>query len=220
LLAAKINNEGAEGCLTLPDVLARRYGKAVEVLVSLTTIASFIMLLAGNLVGIGIIQAYVWNISVSGSIWLAATIVWAYTVCGGLYSVAYTDVVQAAVGWSGVVVAAFWFIANADEGTPPPSIGFPGYVYPNADVCALYSGVPCLNVTGACCYNAEVWCDANGANCRTDVSGVLAFGVCRLPFFGGHFFSNSQLKRPPFLFLRTHRTRHFPLETSESTATK
>jgi Sodium:solute symporter family len=76
ILAGKINTEGQLGCLTLPDVLARRYGKIHEVLCSCTTIASFIMLLAGNLVGIGIIQAYVWNISVSASIWLAAVIVW------------------------------------------------------------------------------------------------------------------------------------------------
>ena len=47
-LAHKINGESA---LTLPDVLAKRYGKVVEVLVSLTTITSFLMLLAGNLVG-------------------------------------------------------------------------------------------------------------------------------------------------------------------------
>ena len=47
-LAHKINGESA---LTLPDVLAKRYGKLVEVLVSLTTITSFLMLLAGNLVG-------------------------------------------------------------------------------------------------------------------------------------------------------------------------
>lgn len=47
-LAHKINGESA---LTLPDVLAKRYGKVVEVLVSCTTITSFLMLLAGNLVG-------------------------------------------------------------------------------------------------------------------------------------------------------------------------
>jgi Na+/proline symporter len=80
-LAGKINREGQLGCLTLPDVLARRYGKIHEVICSCTTIASFIMLLAGNLVGIGIIQAYVWKISVSASIWLAAIIVWVSVMC-------------------------------------------------------------------------------------------------------------------------------------------
>lgn len=45
-LAHHINNDFV---FTLPDVFAKRYGKVVEVLVSLVTIVSFLMLLAGNL---------------------------------------------------------------------------------------------------------------------------------------------------------------------------
>ena len=97
LLAAKINQE--PNVLTLPDVLSRRYGKVVEVLVGLVSITSFLMLLAGNLVGMGFITSYVWGISTTTGIWVAAVIVWTYTVTGGLFSVAYTDVVQGAVGW-------------------------------------------------------------------------------------------------------------------------
>jgi Na+/proline symporter len=106
-LARYINREEA---LTLPDVLSRRYGKSVEFLVSIVTITSFLMLLAGNLVGMGVITAYLWGISESSGIWLAAGIVWAYTVSGGLFSVAYTDVVQGLMGWSGVIVFAYWYV--------------------------------------------------------------------------------------------------------------
>lgn len=111
--------------LTLPDVFAKRYGKVVEVLVSLATVCSFLMLLAGNLVGFGAIASYVWDIDDTLAIWLAAIIVWSYTVTGGLFSVAYTDVVQGMIGWSGALVMAFWFIKNEPE-APAPSIGFPG----------------------------------------------------------------------------------------------
>ena len=48
-LARHINRE--EGILTLPDVFGKRYGKLPELLVSIATIVSFMMLLAGNLVG-------------------------------------------------------------------------------------------------------------------------------------------------------------------------
>ena len=48
-LARHINNE--TDVLTLPDILAKRYGKVPEILVSIATIVSFMMLLAGNLVG-------------------------------------------------------------------------------------------------------------------------------------------------------------------------
>jgi Na+/proline symporter len=80
-LAHKINAE--KKALTLVDVLSKRYGKTVEVLVSLITITSFIMLLAGNLVGMGFVCAYVWGTSQEAGIWIAASIIWAYTVGGG-----------------------------------------------------------------------------------------------------------------------------------------
>jgi len=121
-LAHHVNNDEV---LTLPDIFAKRYGRVVEVLVSLATVASFIMLLAGNLLGFGVITAYLWDISETTAIWVAAAIVWVYTVSGGLFSVAYTDVVQGLMGWSGCLVMAFWFIHN-EPSAPPPSIGFPG----------------------------------------------------------------------------------------------
>lgn len=77
-------------------------------------------------VGFAAITSYVWGISETAAVWTAAAIVFSYTVCGGLFSVAYTDVVQGVMGWSGCVVMAFWFIANEDTNAPPPSIGFPG----------------------------------------------------------------------------------------------
>ena len=50
--------------------------------------------------------------SLAGAIALSAIIVLIYTVAGGLYSVAYTDCLQAAVGWTGCCVFAFYVIAK------------------------------------------------------------------------------------------------------------
>lgn len=80
----------SDNALTLPDVLAKRYGKTVEVLVSCCTIASFCCLLAGNLVGMGAIVGYTWGFNQNAGIWLSAAILWSYTVSGGLFSVAVT----------------------------------------------------------------------------------------------------------------------------------
>ena len=80
-LAHHINRE--PNVLTLPDVLSRRYGKTEEFFISCTTICSFLMLLAGNLVGMGVITSYLWGTSETLGIWVAAIIVWAYTVSGG-----------------------------------------------------------------------------------------------------------------------------------------
>jgi hypothetical protein len=205
-LAGKINKETA---LTLPDVFAKRYGKTVEVMVSLTTITSFLMLLAGNLVGMGFIVAYTWGISQTSGIWLSAAIVWVYTVSGGLFSVAYTDVVQGFIGWSGCIVAAYWFILNADESAPPPSIGFAGYIYPNDELCQQYQGVPCDNDPTLCCYNVERWCDANGENCMADVSERVSMEGCIYVSAASH----SSL-------CISNRTERTPLETNPSLATR
>lgn len=67
-LARHINNDNA---LTLPDVFAKRYGKIVEILVSVCTIISFLCLLAGNLVGMGLIVSYVLSTSQALAIWVS-----------------------------------------------------------------------------------------------------------------------------------------------------
>lgn len=59
LLAQHINNDEV---LTLPDVFAKRYGKTVEVLISLCCLTSFLFLLAGNLVGMGRIVGYTFHL--------------------------------------------------------------------------------------------------------------------------------------------------------------
>lgn len=147
-LAQHINNDNV---LTLPDVLAKRYGKVVEVFTSCATIASFIMLLAGNLVGFGAITSYLWGVSETGAIWLAAIIIWSYTNSGGLFSVAATDVLHGILGWTACVFVAFYLIANQHPAAAPPSIGFPafpgfngsGYIYPDkigeGGVCDMYN---------------------------------------------------------------------------------
>jgi Na+/proline symporter len=71
-------------------VYAKRYGKVVEIMVSICTIISFICLLAGNLVGMGTIIGYFMKISMQGAVWLSAGLIWSYTVAGGLFSVAAT----------------------------------------------------------------------------------------------------------------------------------
>jgi Na+/proline symporter len=123
-LARHINKE--EGVLTLPDILSRRYGKLTEVFITSACIVSFMMLLAGNLVGMGNILSYVLDVSLTGAIWTASSLIWAYTISGGLFSVAYTDVAQGIMGWSGCIFSVFYLIINEEIRAPPPSIGLPG----------------------------------------------------------------------------------------------
>jgi Na+/proline symporter len=123
LLAHRINEEGV---LTLPDVLARRYGRTVEIVVSLASVLSFIMLLAGNLVGLGNICSYLWGISTQTAIAIVAFIIWSYTISGGMYSTANTGIAQGIIACTGSIALAAYMIRNERSDSPPPSIGFPG----------------------------------------------------------------------------------------------
>ena len=184
--AHHINNELV---LTLPDVYAKRYGMATEIVVSLCTCVSFTCLLAGNLVGMGAIVGYVFGISDVGAVFISGFICLAYVASGGLFSVAYTDVVQSAVGMIGCLAVAGWLIGNADKEAPPPSIGFPNaanasavsgmYMYPDAATAALYDGVPCTTNTENMCYNQQLHCPDGGTTCTAD-NGAYPFGDQRI----------------------------------------
>ena len=111
--------------LTLPDLWARKYGPAVEVLGGLITIASFTALLAGNLVGCGTVLAYLFGMDLTAAIFVSGFVMFVYTAGGGLFSVAYSDILQSSLGITGVLVCGIWAINHANT-APAPSIGFPG----------------------------------------------------------------------------------------------
>lgn len=172
----------ADNVLTVPDIYAKRYGRVVEVLVSFTTIVSFLFLLGGNFLGLGSLINYLWGIDRGSAIWLASGIIWAYTVSGGLFSVAYTDVLQGLIGWIGCFIAPVYLITQGVYQAPPPSIGFEGYIYPDnvgeGGICDMYDGIPCSTNVSQCCYNAERWCPSS-ENCTAD-NAAYPFGDQRV----------------------------------------
>mmetsp|Transcript_7377 Transcript_7377/g.13099 ORF Transcript_7377/g.13099 Transcript_7377/m.13099 type:complete len:904 (-) Transcript_7377:200-2911(-) len=110
--------------LTLPDLFGRKYGPLTEVLCSVITIISFNFLLAGNLVGCGKIVSFLFDIPDILGILLSTLLIWAYASAGGLFSVAYTDVAQAAISWSGFFICTIW-IQNQMPNHPGTSAAYP-----------------------------------------------------------------------------------------------
>ncbi|KAG2494142.1 hypothetical protein HYH03_007778 [Edaphochlamys debaryana] len=121
-LAAPLNRMGL---LTLPDLFRRKYGTLMEVMVSCIEIASFTVLLAGNLVGISLVLQFCFGLPKGAGIAISGGLLGAYTASGGLYSVALTDAPQVVVGLSGLLVSAVYLLAT-DPGPvgPGPSVGF------------------------------------------------------------------------------------------------
>ena len=144
-------------CVDSTRRVRKRYGVATEIIASMVLCCSFLCLLAGNLVGMAKILSYLFQLDITDGVFLSGIIILIYTACGGLFSVAYTDVIQSAVGMTGCLAAVYWIITNAEEKAPPPSIGFPDYVYPNEAIAKMYDGVPCKNVADSWCYNAAKW---------------------------------------------------------------
>jgi Na+/proline symporter len=189
-LARHINSSHA---LTLPEIYGQNYGVLVEVLVSLVSCASFVALLAGNLVGMSTILGYIYGLELIPSVFISGGVMLVYTMCGGLFSVAYSDVVQSITGITGCLVTVIYFMATSEHPAPPPSIGFPKQnvpenttagmsMYPDnigdGGVCDMYQGVPCEFDESACCYNQQLWCPS-ADNCTAD-NGAYPVGDQRI----------------------------------------
>ena len=111
--------------LTLPDFFFRRFDATTELVVSLMMGFSFVLLVAGNFAGSGWIMSAVFEMDYTVALVLIAIMIFIYTVCGGLFSCAATDIVQLYPAIFGFVGACVWlinthgwdvFAASAPEG--------------------------------------------------------------------------------------------------------
>ncbi|PSN19247.1 sodium:solute symporter [filamentous cyanobacterium CCP5] len=92
------------GLITLPDFYRVKYNRLTEFVASIIMVLSFSFLLAGNLVAGGYLFQTFLGMSYFGGVTLIATLVLVYTVCGGLFAVAYTDAIQVAIAFIGSLV--------------------------------------------------------------------------------------------------------------------
>lgn len=103
--------------ITLPDFYFRRYGNGAEGISSILMIISFLILVAGNLAACGFILEIVFGIEYFWGITIAALAVVVYTVAGGLFASAYTNLFQVYLA-IGSFWAAFLFFLGGFADTP------------------------------------------------------------------------------------------------------
>ena len=89
------------GLITLPDFYRVKYGRTTEFVAAIIMVLSFSFLLAGNLVAGGFLFETFLGTGYVGGITLIATLVFVYTVSGGLFAVAYTDAIQVMIALVG-----------------------------------------------------------------------------------------------------------------------
>lgn len=206
--------------LTLPEFFHRRYGKGTELLVSLLTIVSFAVLIAGNL------SAVAWVLSVvSGSSYLpalavATIVIVTYTIAGGLYSAVWTDFFQIYLALIGFVSAALWLAMTKGIGAmvaevPPGVVDLSSLVSREGGALVNWAGMIALMFGNAMAldFMERVFAARDGRTarrgCYYSASMTLVIGVC-VAVIGLAGVSTVQNAADPRMVLPTMAVSVFP----------
>jgi solute:Na+ symporter, SSS family len=103
--------------LTIGDFYKQRYGKGVEVLTSLAIVLSYLGWTSAQMTALGLVIATLSGgaIDLNTGIMLGAGVVMVYTIFGGMWSVAFTDLFQTIVIFIGLSLVA-WMISDMAGG--------------------------------------------------------------------------------------------------------
>ncbi|XP_075872822.1 high-affinity choline transporter 1-like [Nelusetta ayraudi] len=89
-------------CVTMLDPFHVKYGKVLAAGLSCISICLDMFWLPATLTGLGGTMSVVLDLSFTVCIWISAAVAIIYTLLGGLYSVAYTDIIQLALIFVGL----------------------------------------------------------------------------------------------------------------------
>ncbi len=93
-----------KGCMTVTDIIERRFGKAAGVYASLWMIPVYVGWLGAQLLGLGTILNLLTGIDIVHGTLIGAAVVLLYTCAGGMWAVTLTDVVQVGIMVAGLVI--------------------------------------------------------------------------------------------------------------------
>lgn len=90
-------------CMTVTDIIEKRFGKAAGIYATLWMIPVYIGWLGSQLLGLGTILNLLTGIPVMNGTVIGAAVVLIYTYAGGMWAVTLTDVVQVVIVISGLI---------------------------------------------------------------------------------------------------------------------
>jgi Na+/proline symporter len=96
--------------MTLPEYFYRRYGKMAELLASILTTICFIILVAGNLSAVAWILSVVSGLNYGTCLLIGTSVIFLYTIAGGLYAAIWTDFFQIHVAILGFLAAGAYIL--------------------------------------------------------------------------------------------------------------
>ncbi|XP_029971539.1 high-affinity choline transporter 1-like isoform X2 [Salarias fasciatus] len=80
--------------VTMMDPFQIKYGNLISAVLSVALLVSDIIWVTGTLIGLGATISVILDLSYTLCVWISAAVAIVYTLMGGLYSVAYTDIIQ------------------------------------------------------------------------------------------------------------------------------
>ncbi|XP_068183963.1 high-affinity choline transporter 1-like [Antennarius striatus] len=98
--------------VTMLDPFHIKYGKVITAGLSLASVIHDIILLTTTLIGLGGTMSVVLDLPFSVCMWISSAVAVTYTLMGGLYSVAYTDIVQLILVFIGLCTCVPFVLTN------------------------------------------------------------------------------------------------------------
>ncbi|KAM3585608.1 uncharacterized protein V6R79_022690 [Siganus canaliculatus] len=80
--------------VSMMDPFQRKYGKQLTAVLATAPVVAEVIWLAGTLTALGVTLSVILDVPFSICVWISAAVAIIYTILGGLYSVAYTDIIQ------------------------------------------------------------------------------------------------------------------------------
>jgi solute:Na+ symporter, SSS family len=104
--------------MTIGDFYKQRYGKSVEVITSFAIVASYLGWTSAQMTALGLVIHVLSGgaVSLSAAILIGGLVVLVYTIFGGMWSVAFTDLFQVVVIIIGLSLVA-WLVSDMAGGT-------------------------------------------------------------------------------------------------------
>ncbi|CAJ1066842.1 high-affinity choline transporter 1-like [Xyrichtys novacula] len=96
-------------CVTMLDPFKMKYGKVLTAALSLFSLFTDVIWVPSTLLGLGAIMNVVLDLPFAVCIWISAAVAIIYTLLGGLYSVAYTDIIQLALIFFGLALGSLGY---------------------------------------------------------------------------------------------------------------
>lgn len=135
--------------LTLADFYGRRYDRTTETLAVLAMLASNVILVAGNLAGIGLLLQRVFGVGYGSMLVVIAICILTYAVTGGLYATITTSVLQVSTFIVALTLGFGWLLTTYGWSTltasvPEDFMGLGGMVDPERGAVANWGSLVAL----------------------------------------------------------------------------